>query len=124
MDEDKLAEQLETYRKLGEQDKNVDVAGLMMRALQKQETNRLSPRQKRWAYLISIGLPPFGLIFALKFFFSDKDDGRQTATICAVLTFVSLFLTWLLGKALLSGSNVNLQELQQISPQDIRELYQ
>src|SRR3989344_3654009 len=86
MNEDKLAKELEVYKELASKDKKIDVASLVINALQKQEANLLSTGEKRWAYLISLGLPPFGLIFAAKFYYSGKDDGHTAAWICIALT--------------------------------------
>lgn len=124
MNEEKLEKELETYKELGLKDKNVDVASLMISALQRQESNLILSRQKHWAYIISLALPPLGLIFAVKFYFSNKDDGKQTAIMCLVLTIFSLVSVWLFAKILLSGSSVDLNQIQQIKPQDIQQLYQ
>ncbi|OGE83890.1 MAG: hypothetical protein A3B10_02050 [Candidatus Doudnabacteria bacterium RIFCSPLOWO2_01_FULL_44_21] len=100
MDDDKLTEQLESYRKLASEDKQIDVASLMVQALQKQPTNFISDKEKRWAYLISLIFPPFGFLFALKFYISDKDDRNLATIVCVVLTFVSIITTWTLLKTL------------------------
>ncbi len=122
--EERLNQELEAYRKLAQENKKIDVASLMINALQKERENHLSPKEKRWAYLVSIGLPPFGLIFALNYYLSDKDDAREAMWICIALTVLSIFLFFLLGKVLLSGSGVNLQQIQQIKPQDIQQFTQ
>jgi hypothetical protein len=95
-----------------------------MNALQQQETNKLSDKQKRWAYLISLGAPPFGLIFAVKFYLSGKEDGEQAAWICGALTAVSILLFVLLGKVILSSSGTSLKQIEQIKPADIQQLTQ
>ncbi len=121
--EEKIAKEIETYRKLAEQDKKIDVASLMVQALEKKTSqNTLSGRQKRIAYLISLGLPPIGLIFALKFYFSDKDDGKESALVCVALTAFSFFITILLFRVIVSQSGVSFDQIQQINPQEIREL--
>ena len=124
MDENKLAKELEAYKELAKQDKKIDVASLMINALEKHQANLLSDKQKRWAYLVSLALPPFGLIFALKFYFSGKDDGEQTAWICGALTALSVFLLILFIKVLISSSSINLNQIEQIKPADIQQLYQ
>src|ERR1700741_3480591 len=108
MNEEKLEQELEEYRKLAQADTNVDVASLMINALQKQANSSLTVKEKRWAYLLSLALPPLGFFFAAKFYFSDKDDGIQAAMICSVLTVVSILLTVLIAKSLLSGTGVNI----------------
>ena len=124
MDEDKLAREFEQYHELAKQDKKVDVASLMINALQKQDTNTIPFNQKRWAYLISLSLPPFGLLFSLKFYFSGKDDGEHAAWVCGVLTAVSIFMYVLFAKILFSASGASLNQIQQIKPSDIQQLYQ
>ncbi len=124
MKEEKLVEEFEIYQELAKQDKKIDVASLMISALEKQQSNSLPDKQKRWAYLISLIAPPFGLIFAVKFYLSGKDDGEQAAWICGALTAVAILLLVLFGKILLSGTGASLDQIQQIKPSDIQQLYQ
>ena len=122
--EEKLAKQFEEFHKLAQADKKIDVAGLMINSLQSHEKNSLPDKSKRWAYLISIGLPPFGLIFAAKFYYSGKDDGEETALICVFLTVLSIFLFLLLGKVLLSSAGTSVNQIYNIKPSDIQQLIQ
>lgn len=127
MDEKKLEKQFKIYAELAKKDKNIDVAGLMAEALSKKDENNLTFGQKRWAYLVSVGVPPFGLIYAVKFWFSDKDDGKDTAMLCIVLTFVAIFVLVLLTNMILSGSSINsgeLDQIQNLKPEDIKSLYE
>ncbi len=126
MDEEKhLAETLEQYQELAKQDKNVDVAALMMSALQKRDDNRVPGKSKKWAYLVSLLAPPFGLVFSIKYyFFDDRDDAKSVALISLVLTVVAILGTWLMVKALFSTAGVTPEQIQQIKPSDIMELYQ
>lgn len=116
MNEDKLAKEFEIYKELAKQDKKIDVASLMIDALQKHQANMLQPGQKRWAYLVSLVAPPFGLIYAVKFYFSDKDDAKQAAILCLVLTVLSLLLLWLLSKMLFSTG------VSSLKPSDLQGL--
>ncbi|MCL5667381.1 MAG: hypothetical protein M1383_06450 [Patescibacteria group bacterium] len=120
----KIEKQFEEFQRVAKENKNVDVAALMISALSSQNKNLVSSRQKRWAYLVSIGLPPFGLLFALKFYLSDQEDASNVANVCVALTIVSVFFVWLMGKLLFSGSGASLDQLQQIKPQDIQQLVQ
>lgn len=124
MTEDKLAKELEAYRELAKQDKKVDVASLMIKALEKHEENLLSVKQKRWAFLVSLILPPFGLIFAVKFYLSGKDDGEQAAWVCGLLTAVGILVIVLSVKAILLGTGSNLNQIQRIKPSDIQQFTQ
>ncbi len=119
-----LSKKVETYQNLAKENPNIDVGLLMMNALQTQKQNVVSAKFKRWAYLISISVPPFGILFALKLFWGDEDDARQTAWICVILTAVSLLFYWMFGKVLLSGTGTSFQQIQQIKPSDIRQLTQ
>ena len=124
MDEKKIEEELNVYRQLGAQDKKIDVASLMINALQHHEDNSLTAKEKRWAYLFSISTPPVGLFFAAKYYYSNKDDGKRVALICVILTVVSILLLWLISVAALSGTGDALNKASQLTPQDIRNTLQ
>jgi hypothetical protein len=123
MDQDKkIEEQIKTYADLGKENPNIDVASLMLNALQTPNKNLVNSKSKKWAYFISIGAPPFGLFFAIKYYFSNEDDAKQVANMCIILTTLALFGLWFSYKTLLSGSGVSPQQLQQIKPQDVIDL--
>ncbi len=122
--EKKLAEEFARYQELAKNNKNIDVAALMMNAIESQKANQTSTRQKRWAYLISVGLPPFGLIFAAKFYFSGKDDGKSAALVCVILTVISLIIAFLIGLFMFSSSGTSIQQLQQVNVDDLKQLLQ
>lgn len=123
--EDKINKEIEMYRRAAAENKNIDVASLMMQALDKNTANNVIPAgQKRWAYLISVGLPPFGLIFAAKYYWSGADDGKDAAWICITLTAVGILGMILMFKSLLSGSGASFQQIEQIKPSDIQQLVQ
>ncbi len=122
--EKKLEAELKHYRELGQKNPQVDAQMLMMNALQNRRSNLISPQSKKWAYLVSVGLPPFGLLFALRYYFGNEDDAKQVAFVCTLLTVISVVGIWLLGKVLFSGSGVSLDQIQQINPNDLRQLTQ
>ncbi|MEK9181159.1 MAG: hypothetical protein AAB871_02910 [Patescibacteria group bacterium] len=125
MDQDKKIEkQFEAYKNLAKENKRMDVAALMVDALWSENKNSVSPRLKKWAYLISVIAPPFGLLFALKFYFDDKADAKIVANICVILTIITFVFYLILFNMLLSGSGASLDQIRQIKPEDIRELYQ
>ena len=124
MTEEELAAQIKTYAELAQKDKRVDVAGLALAALQSHESNMLSPKEKRISYLISLSLPPLGLVWAFKFYFSGKSDGKHAAYVNVALTVISLILLLVLGKTLISGSGTSIQQIQQIQPQDYQQFLQ
>ncbi len=125
MDSDKKLEtQINEYQALAKENPNVDVGLLMVNALQNQKQNSVSAKAKRWAYLISIGVPPIGLLFALRYYMADEDDAKQVAWMCVILTVLSIAVFFIFGKLLLSGSGTSLQQIQQIKPADVKQLYQ
>ena len=124
MDDKKLEQQINEYAELAKENKKIDVASLMLSALKNESKNLVPVKTKRWAYLVSLGVPPFGLLFALKFYFSEEDDARQVANICILLTAVSVLLFWLMAKAAFSGSGASINQIEQIKPADIYELSQ
>jgi hypothetical protein len=116
--------QIQTYQDLAKENKNIDLAALTLNAIENKNRNRVSAKQKKWAYLISLGIPPLGLFFALMFYFSDKDDAKRVANICILLTVISGAIAWISVAAIFSGSGTDIQKIQQIKPKDIMQLYQ
>ena len=124
MDQEKELEQkFKEYENLSKQDKEIDTAALMMNALENQQKDLLTPKIKRWAYFISVAFPPFGLLFAIKFyFFSDKSDAKRTANICVILTILVFALIWFIGRIMFQSAGVDMNQVQQINPQDLQDL--
>jgi hypothetical protein len=122
--EKQLQEELKAYSELAKKDKGIDVASLMMQALEKRtvETDEIALNQKRLGYVVSIGAPPFGLLFAFKFYFSGKSDGKHAAIICVVLTIIAIISVAVIFRTLPSRSGLNAGQLQQINSQDIQQL--
>lgn len=118
----KIEEQFEEIRKLGQEDKSLDTAVLMMNAPQNQKQDLVELRQKRRAYLVSVLFPPFGLLYAVRYYFDARSDARRVALTCVALTVVILFLIWLMAQALFAGTGVDLQQIEQIKPSDIQQL--
>jgi hypothetical protein len=122
MDQDKkIEERFSEFQALGKEDKNVDVAKLMMYSLD-QNRNFFSTKKKYWSYIISLSLPPVGFLLALKYYYDDEEDARHVANICIVLTLVALLMAWTFVKMLFSGSATNLNQIQQIDPKDLQDL--
>jgi hypothetical protein len=125
MDQEKKIEQtFKEYQDVAKENPNVDVAALMLSTLQNHDQNMVSSKWKKWAYTISLGMPPVGFLFALKFYFDDKEDARSVANTCIVLTVISVVFYVLLSKMIFSSSGASLQQIQQIKPSDIQQLYQ
>jgi hypothetical protein len=123
-DDDQLESKVASYVEAAKENKNVDVAALMLNALESEDQNRLSNKSKHWAYLIAIGVPPLGLLFAAWFFFSDKTDGRQAAGMCVFLTVLSIAMFFISAKLFFSSAGVSVQQIEQIKPADIHEFVQ
>lgn len=122
MNEDKkIEERFSEFQALGKEDKNVDVAKLMLYSLN-QKGNIVSSKKKRWAYIVSLSLPPIGLLLALKYYFDDEDDARHVANMCVIITILSLLLAWISIKMLFSGTGTSLNQIQQINPKDLQDL--
>jgi hypothetical protein len=121
----KIEERISQFQALGKEDKNVDVAKLMMFSLN-EKGNAVSSKKKRWAYIVSLGLPPIGFLLALKYYFDDEDDARHVANVCVVITLAALLMVWISFKMLSSGSagpaETELNQIQQINPKDLQDL--
>jgi len=119
--EEELSKKISDYQQLARQNPNVDVNMLMMNALQTTADKQKNAKSHRWGYVISLSAPPFGLIFAAKYFMSDDEDDKQAAKICVLLTAVAIILLLAFGKVLFSSAGVSTQQLQQLNPKDIQQ---
>jgi hypothetical protein len=127
MDKEKgMAETLKQYQEASKNQADVDMASLAIKLLEQQHSTKSTPQsQKIWGYLISLFLPPFGLIFAVRFYFmSDKDDAKKTALICLVLTALSIFITSLLIQFVFSSSGISPAQIQSLDPNEIEYILQ
>lgn len=124
MSDKDLEKKIETYSELGKENPNVDVSMLMMNALQSEDHNKANPKSYKMAYIISLGLPPFGLLYAVKYYFSDDESDKQAAKICILLTIISVIVFFAFSKLLFSSSGTSLEQIKQIKPQDIQQLTQ
>ncbi len=118
----KIEDKIKMYADLAAKDKSIDVASLMLAEIENHEANMIPMKQKRWAYLISLAVPPLGLLYAGKFYLDNKDDSKETAIMCVILTIASLLIFWIMVRSLLGGTSV--QQIEQINPQDVQQLLQ
>jgi hypothetical protein len=123
MNEEELANQIRQYTELKKQNKDVDIASLALTALATHESNLLTAKEKRIAYLVSLALPPLGLLYAAKFFMSGKSDGKSAAWVCVGLTVATIILTIVLINGLVASSGVSVDQLKQ-APAQYRDLLQ
>lgn len=123
--EEQLSRTVQTYQIAAKENPNINVAMLMASALANEKQNVVPAKTKKWAYLISVALPPLGLFYAVKYyFFEDKDDSKQVAYSCIFLTILSLLLIWGTGKLFSSGPGPSIQQIEQIKPIDIQQILQ
>lgn len=121
-----LIKEIQQYSEVAKENKKVDVAALMLNALERQQNSeKLTSGQRHWAYTISVGLPPLGLLFAAKFYFFDKEksDAKQTALICLILTLFSVVLFYFTMQVLFSTAGVSPAQLKSV-PGQLQQLYQ
>jgi hypothetical protein len=124
--EKKVEETISQYATLGEENKNIDMAALMVSALEQARRDEVEAKKKRNAYLVSICLPPLGLFYAVRWYFSGKDDGKRVAVMCAVLTATVLLIVWGIGRIFVStvpaGTTDQLQQVKDINVNDLQDL--
>lgn len=124
MSDENLEKELKTYQEIAKENPNVDVNMLMMNALQTENSKLGSGKSYKWPYMIAISLPPIGLLFALKYYYSDDEQDKTAAKLCVLLTVVSVIMFFALGKSLFSSSGASMKQIEQITPQDIHEAVQ
>ncbi|MCL5009312.1 MAG: hypothetical protein M1400_03165 [Patescibacteria group bacterium] len=124
MSDKDLENKIQTFRELGKENPNVNVNLLMMNALETESENKISAKSYKWPYLISVGAPPFGLIYVFKYYFSSDENDQRAAKICLFLTIISVIAFFAFSKALFSSSGTSLQQIEQIKPSDIQQLNQ
>jgi hypothetical protein len=123
-EEEKLAAELAQIGELASKDKKIDASILIESALAHAQQEQLPKKQLKRAYWVSLLLPPFGLYYAFKYFLSQEPGARRVGWVCLILTGVSLFFVWALAQLLFSSTSGTLQQLQGITPQQIRDLTQ
>ncbi len=124
--EQDVEKKIQDYQELAKSNKNIDVASLMISALAQAQQDEIEEKKKKRAYLVSVVVPPFGLLYAVRYYFSGKSDGKHVAKVCTLLTAISLLIAWLIGKAMFSGvgGDAAIQQAQNINVDDIRRLLQ
>jgi hypothetical protein len=124
--EEEVTRKINDYQELAKSNKNIDVASLMINALEQAQREEVDAKKKKRAYMVSVIAPPLGLFFAVRYFFSDKDDGKRVALICVILTAIALLGAWLIGAMLFSGGggDAALQQVQTLNVSDLQRLMQ
>lgn len=124
--EDEVTKKIQDYQELAKSNKDIDVATLMISALEQAQRDEIDQKKKKRAYLVSVVAPPLGLLYAVRYFFSDKDDGKHVALICVLLTAIACLGVWLIGAMMFSGGggDTALQQVQNINVGDLKGLLQ
>ena len=122
--EKEIEERVGQYAALAKENKDIDAAALMMSVLEQSRQEEVDAKKKRRAYLVSVGFPPFGLLYAVRYFFSDKADGKHVALMCVILTVVSLAIGIGISALMFSCSGVSLDQVQNVNVEDVRSLLQ
>jgi hypothetical protein len=116
MDSEKeIASRVEQYRELAKEDKKIDAVALMTSALVQSGEEAVAAKNKRWAYLVSVGLPPLGLLPAVYYYFSGKADGKRVALTCVILTVLAAAVAWFVGSLAMSGLSSSGGQLQDVN---------
>ncbi len=122
--EQSVSAKIAQYKELGDKNKNINVAALMINALEQSRREEIAQKKRSRAYIVSVTLPPLGLFFAAWYWFSGREEGRRVAKICLILTAISGALAWGLT-ALISSSMTADQtaQLQTFRPEDVTSLF-
>lgn len=118
--EERAEQQMAEYAKLAKENKGVDAAALMVNALEMAQREEVEHKKKRRAYLVSVALPPLGLLFAAYYFWKGGSSERGVAINCVILTAVSLFIGW--GVMQLFASSVTPEQTKQIESLNAADL--
>ncbi len=124
MSEQDLNKKIEDYSALAKENPNIDVGLLMSTALTNEDKALSEKKSYRWPYLIALGLPPFGLLFAIKYYLSGDDQDKSAANICVALTVVSILMFYGFTRILFTSSSTSVEQIQQIKPSDINQILQ
>lgn len=121
-----LAAKLAEYQALAaaNPDKKIDVASLMVSAMENQQRARVSAKARNWSYTLSTLLPPAGLFLAAYYWWwSDKEDAHSIALVCVALTVFIVAATLIFFDVLIQSvatpaqiqgiENINVQQVQQ-----------
>lgn len=119
--EKELSKTVGLYEEAAKDNPNVDIASLMINALANQKQNLVPQSSKKWAYLISVALPPFGILIAIKYyFFNNKDDSKTVAYTCLLLTVFTLAMV-LITFTIFSPNTTNQKIPTELNIQDFSE---
>lgn len=124
--EEEAQKKIQQYADLAKGNKDIDVATLMISALEQERREEIAAKKKRRVYLISITLPPLGLLIAAWYFFSDKPDGKRVALNCVILTAIAGLLFWgisaLVSSSLGPNTDAQLKKVENINARQMQQM--
>ena len=118
-----ISEKIEEYRRLAAENEGVDLAALAMSAMGEVKKDEIDTRKRRRAYLISVLLPPLGVFYFLKYFWSGKVGGRKVAMMSLVLTAGALLVSLLIAGAMFADSGVTGEQIRDVEMEDLESLF-
>ena len=122
MSEQKLQEKFEQYKELAKTNKDIDVAGLMIKDLEEFQSNYTPINKKRWAFALSLMVPLIGFYFSVKHFSAKSEDSQEIGLFCGILACVNLIVYYFIFSSITSG--VTTQQLLELRPSDVIDLIQ
>jgi hypothetical protein len=127
---DDIENKLQSIQQIAQSDPHIDATALMISALEQEHVDQTETKHKRWAYVISLGLPPIGYGIAIYYrFFSSKKDAFRIAWWCIGLTTFSIIISAFTLKVILNaatqvtGQQFNVQQFQQ-TPTELKAALQ
>lgn len=122
MSDKELEQKVKEYADLKKENPDIDVNTLMLSALEAEHKKFENRKSYKWSYIISVSLPPVGIIYAIKYLLSSEEQDKNAAYICLALTVVSIIFVVFLSYIFTSSTGVDVRQIQQITPADIHEL--
>ena len=121
-----LQAKLEEYKALAaaNPDKQIDVAALVMSAMENQEHSRVSTKARNWSYTASLLFPPVGLFIAVYFWwFNKKEDAHKIALVCIGLTVFIVAVTLVFVDVLIQSvaTPAQIQGIENLNPNQFQQ---
>lgn len=110
--EQEITEKIKMVGELVKKDPKIDATALMMNAFAQAQHEEVAAKKRRLAYLVSAGLPPLGLLFALRYWLKGSPGGKHVAKVCLLLTLASLLITWGVTALFLASLGPQLGEME------------
>ncbi len=105
-------------------DRQIDVAALVMSAMDNQEHSHVSNKVRNWSYTASLLFPPVGLLIAAYFWwFNKKEDAHKLALVCIGLTVFIVAITLIFIDVLIQSvaTPAQLQGIENLNPNQLQQ---